>query len=318
MTKKSPVHFAAYLDVLQGTCSYSETSRALGQSESTIYRWLSDSKRAATHPEEPSEFFFAYGEVGEAKWLHEHVRDCITTSIEEIESAARGRARYGTWTVAKFQGKTVYQTDPDLEQLGFTGPEAYKRDAITGEPLPELVWTPPSTDLVQMVLQAHSKKYRRQSSISMDVNNRVSGGVMILGGNRPAVQNITQQTPPLPILEVIDEAEAEPARTEEPQPFDDAEGDEEQAAPTLASHGAQPATAAPVQPRPSALPGPASAQGPLTELQRDLLSRLKAAPGTPERMAPPPRVSPRNADDYSKARTGAGPDPATLGGHKMA
>jgi hypothetical protein len=312
MTKKSLEHFAAYLDVLQGTCSYAETSRALGQAESTIYRWLSDSKRAAVHPEGPSEFFFAYGEVGEAKWLHEHVRDCITTSIEEIESAARGRARYGTWTIAKFQGKTVYQTDPDLEQLGFTGPEAYRRDPITGEPLPELVWSPPSTDLVQLVLQAHSKKYRRQSSISMDVNNRVSGGVMIIGGNKPAVQNITHQAP-LPILEIIEEAEAEPARTEEqPQPFDDAEGDEEQAAPTLTSHGAEPAPAAPAQPR------PATARGPLTELQRDLLSRLKAAPGTPERMAPPPRVSPRNADDYSKARTGAGPDPAALGGHKMA
>ena len=283
MTKKSPEHFAAYLDVLQGTCSYAETSRALGQSESTIYRWLSDSKKAGAHPEEPSEFLFAYGEDGEAKWFHQHVKDCITTSIEEIEAAARGRARYGTWTIAKFQGRTVFQIDPDLEQLGFTGPEAYKRDAVTGEPLPELVWTPPSTDLVQMILQAHSKKYRRQSSISMDVNNRVSGGVMIIGGNKPAVQNITHQAP-LPLLEIIEEADAEPLRTEQSQPFDDAEGDEEQAAAACEP--------APVQRQPSA------ASRPLTELQRDLLNRVKAGPGSAERMAPPPRrVSPRNGDD---------------------
>jgi hypothetical protein len=79
-----------------------------------------------------------------------------------------------------------------------------------------------------------------------------------------------------------------------------------------------------VQPEPKPTPPSASPvetptrNRPLSDLERDLLSRLKSPPGSAERMAPPPRVSPRNGDDYDKNRTGHGVDPAALGGHKMA
>jgi hypothetical protein len=62
-----------------------------------------------------------------------------------------------------------------------------------------------------------------------------------------------------------------------------------------------------VAPAPApAPPRPPTATGPLTELQRDLLARLKAPPGSAERMAPTSRVPTRDGDDYSADHTGAG------------
>jgi hypothetical protein len=288
MTKKSPEHFCNYLRVLAATVSYAETSRTLGDDQSLIYRWLNESKAASATPDVPSVFRFEF--EGETKFLHEFVRACITSSIEAIEAAARSRALRGTYTVAKFQGRTVYQIDPDLEELGFSGPEAYKRDPGTGEPKPELVWTPPSTDLVMGILAAHSKRYRKQTSISMDVNNRVSGGVMIVGGgSRPAMQNIA---PPLPFLEIIEDAEAEPVRADDPAPAHDDEPEDEQPIPP---ERVQPeertireATPANYQPTPSPSPlSPTQSERtfrPLSDLERDLLSRAR---GTPEQRSAP-------------------------------
>src|SRR6266404_5454918 len=83
---KSTERFIQYLDVLQATTSYAETSRALKQSEDLIFKWLRASKKAKEAGENPSVFLFAYGEDDEVKYLHEHVKAAITTSIEEIES----------------------------------------------------------------------------------------------------------------------------------------------------------------------------------------------------------------------------------------
>lgn len=301
MTKKSTERFIAFLDVLQGTCSYADTSRALGQHPATIWRWLAASKKDAALPEQPSEYKFAYGEGDEIKYLHQHVRDAVNMSIEEIESAARGRARSGHYTKSMFQGKTVYQTNPDYddselrELLGITDP--WLRD-INGDRVPELVWHAPSTDLVQMILQAHSKKYRRQSQVNVDVNNRLSGGVMLLnGGNAPQAKTVTHAVP-LPMVEILESAEPEPvARASEPD-AEDVDAAEELAA------------VAPVQPTPAPMPpstgpNPAIRRGGLSDLERDLLARAQMKPDDPKRAAPV-GVNLNNRDDYDSKRTGAG------------
>jgi len=223
MTKKSPEYLSNYLRVLSEVLSYAEASRVMGADQSLVYRHIAESKAASANPDEPSVFLLEY--EGETKWFHEFVRGVVTQSIEAIEAAARSRALYGTFTTAKFQGKTVYRDDPDLiglddEMLDFLGYKDRLLRDENGRPVPEMIWTPPSTDLVAMILQAHSKKYRKQSSITMDVNNRISGGVMIVGGNKPAPQTISA---PLPVLEIIEAAEPEPALTDEPVPADDAD-----------------------------------------------------------------------------------------------
>jgi hypothetical protein len=295
MTKKSVERFVAFLDVLQGTCSYAETSRALGQHETTIFRWLAASKKDAEHPEQLSEYRFVYGEADEEKYLHQHVRAAVNTSIEEIESSARGRARSGHYTKSMFQGKTVYQTNPDYddpELLGITDP--WLRDK-NGDRIPELVWHAPSTDLVAMILAAHSKRYRRQSQVNVDVNNRLSGGVMLLNGSQPAAR-IATQSAPLPMVEILESAEPEPiARTNEP----DAEDvDAEEPAAVV------PAAVAQVQP-PSTGPNPATRRSGLSDLERDLLARAQMPVGDPKRAAPV-GVNLNNRDDYDNKRTGAG------------
>src|SRR5260370_3163029 len=88
--------------------------------------------------------------------------------------------------------------DPDVrELLGYK--DCWLRDK-NGDRIPELIWHAPSTDLVQTILQAHSKKYRRQTSISMDVNNRVSGGEMIVGRHHPTAPSSTTHPAPFPLF----------------------------------------------------------------------------------------------------------------------
>jgi hypothetical protein len=296
MTKKSTERFIAFLDILQGTTSYAETSRALGQNPTTIWRWLAASKKDAEHPEQPSEYKFAYGEGDEIKYLHQHVRDAVNMSIEEIESAARGRARSGHYTKSMFQGRVIYQTNPNYddpemrELLGITDPWLRDRN---GDRIPELVWHAPSTDLVQMILQAHSKKYRRQSQVNVDVNNRLSGGVMLLNGNQPAAR-IASQSAPLPMVEILESAEPEPVARASEADAEDVEAEE-------------PAAVAPVQPAPppNTGPNPAVRRSGLSDLERDLLARSQMKPDDPQRAAPV-GVNLNNRDDYDSKRTGAG------------
>jgi hypothetical protein len=324
--KKSTDQFCAYLDVLSETLKYAETSRVLGLHPSTIFHWLKASKAAAAHPEQQSEFYFDY--AGQPGWLHEHVRGVITVSIEEIESAARSRALHGHTSIARFQGRTVYQRDPELigrpELVEFLGlPDDLLRDPVTGHPVPEIIVHAPSTDLVAMVLQAHSKIYRKQSSVSVDLNARVSGGVMVIGG-----QQKPQAQLPLPVLEIINAAEEDSTPTPTAEPFEDAdaadgfstdelEDDEpDDIAPAPAPAPRPPTTTArppttTTKPTPAPAgpgPNPAVRRGD-NEMMRDLLARLSAKQGSPERVAPVARVSPRDSDDYDANRCGPGEPP---------
>jgi hypothetical protein len=134
-----------------------------------------------------------------------------------------------------------------------------------------------------MVLQAHSKKYRRQTSISMDVNQRHSGGVMVLSGNPPAQQTITHPAP-LPVLEILDaESEKRPRDDAEPSADEPDANEQHEAEPVAASPPAEP-------PTPSA-PSPATSHGPLSPLVADLLRRAAMKPDDPERSAPPAKPS---------------------------
>ena len=129
---------------MQGDPIYANASRALGLHPASIFRWLKRSRADAEHPEQPSEFCFEY--AGETKFFHQHMRDCITASVERIEQAARSRAEHGHYSVSMFQGRTVYKSNPDYEDtetrelLGITDP--WLRDA-NGDRIPELICSQP-------------------------------------------------------------------------------------------------------------------------------------------------------------------------------
>jgi hypothetical protein len=309
MTHKSYETFCAYLDILSATLSYAKSSRALKHNERLIYKWINDSKRAKEQKIQ-NEFHFEYH--GEEKYLHQHIKDCVSASVEEIEAAARSRARDGHWTVAMFQGQTVYKRDPKLIGVGSDILEmiGYKDDLLrdqNGSLVPEMVWHPPSTDLVQMILQAHTQKYKRQSSanVTLDINNRLSGGVMVASEFGPQ-KSIAAPLPALEIVEPRGEAVAV-LRYEDAKAGDVAEAQDVDDAEAEAEDEPQAMTEAPEPVLPPPMP---AASVNLSPLQRDLLARMRAPAGDAARTAPIPKLNPdRDSDDYNPDRTGAGVAP---------
>jgi hypothetical protein len=187
---KSPQAFRDYLRVLEAQLSYAATSRALRQSQRLIFIWIGDSKRAAAAGEVDSIYLFKIDPNDEDEqpgWFHDFCRDVCSASIEEIESAARMRARDGVWMDAKFQGRTVYKINPDLEALGFEGVEAYERDE-NGKAVPERIWSAPSNEIVLGVLAAYSRRYRKQQQGGAQVNVNVGGGVQVMARTEPYPQ----------------------------------------------------------------------------------------------------------------------------------
>jgi hypothetical protein len=299
MTKRSPELFQQLLRLLSASPIYSRACRELGLANNAIFRWLAESRRAAAlNPDGPSEWLFEY--QGERKFLHEFVRDCVTASVESIEAASRDRALNGTFSVARFQGKTVFRENPDTfglddETMKICGYQDRLLRDENGHPVPEMIWNPPSTDLVAMILAAHSKRYRKQSSVSIDMAARHSGGVLLLAGQQ---QQPKQVAAPLPVLQIID-AVAEPDLVETNQ-HDDADMPDD----------------APLQPdsmhvteednHPAPAPAPAIRRAGISEMERDLLARLAAPLGSPERVRPVQRIPSRDSDDIDPARTGMG------------
>jgi hypothetical protein len=281
VTKKNIETLTAFLDIMQGDPVYAKASRALGIHETTPFRWIKESRRASEHPEQPSLYFLDY--AGEKKWFWQHLRDCISASVERIEQAARSRAEHGHSTQSFFQGHAQYKLDPDWEDeelrtlLGLR--DQWLRDS-NGDRIPEMVHHPAPVDLIAMVLTAHSKKYRRQSQVDVNVRGQI-GGVLHLG-NQPPAKSVTHQAT-LPMLEILSAA-AEPqpvAPVSEPEAdADDVDEIAEQADADDVDEVSEPAAVA--SPPPPSEP----VRRELTPLQRDLISRARMRLDDPARSAP--------------------------------
>lgn len=215
MTKASPEFFRQYLGVLEETISYVEASRAMRLNQGTIFMWINRSKREAKDGIEGTAFFFERENGdGEPRWLHEHVRAAVSVTVESIEAAARSRALYGVQVPAMYQGHATYRLNPDYEDeglrelLGLTENDKYLRDPVTGERVPEMVWQPPSTDLVLGILAAHTNRYKKQSKVDIDMRASVTGGVLIANSTPtpPAPPQVPPPPVPLPVLEVLGES----------------------------------------------------------------------------------------------------------------
>jgi hypothetical protein len=232
---KSPEFFRdEFLPTLNQVTSFSATARVLNFDASTVHAWIKESKAAQKRGDDPSEFLFEYD--GSTRYLHQHIKAVGRASITDIEANARARARDGYFRPCRFQGRTVWREDAKLvgldeatlEMLGYKD----RLLRVNGELQPELEWIPPSTDLVIAVLQANSETYRKRSSVDVNMNARVTGGVAILGGPKQQPQIAA----PLPVLEVIadeiEEASLDVTDTAPDQPTEAADDDEdEEAAP---------------------------------------------------------------------------------------
>jgi hypothetical protein len=289
MTKKSPEFFRdEYLPMLARTVSYVQTARALGISEGAVYVWLRESRAAMKRGEEASEYFFLYD--GEERWFHQHVKAAQKASISDVEANARARARDGYFRPCRFQGKTVWREDPrlvglddrTLDMLGY--PDRLLR--VNGELQPELEWIAPSTDLVIAILQSNSETYRRRSSVDVNMNARIGGSaVLTLGGPKQPPQIAA----PLPVLEIVQEAEQEPVLTDDEPSLEVTDTDPDAAGPGTAPTPAPAPEPVDPGPRittptpPEYAPGldpilrPRVTGRPLSDLERDLLSKLPSS-----------------------------------------
>jgi hypothetical protein len=215
MTRRSVEFFRdTYLPALAKTVNYALTARATGISESIIFRWIDDSKRASDRGDSPSPFYFEFEERED--WFHRHVRFIQqTVNNQMIESSARQRASIGIWVPSMFQGRRVPAQDPFLigrpdlvDLLGL--PDDLLRDE-TGCVVFEQTYIPPSTDIQTALLAANVAKYRKK----VEIDNKVSGGVVIMSAQQ-------RLAAPLPMLQVIEpEAMPEPEGTAlraEPEP----------------------------------------------------------------------------------------------------
>ena len=205
MSNRNVPFFRDYLRVLGAAVSYAEAARRLRISENWVYKVFYASRAASqATPEGPSVFYFEEQEGdGEFRWFHDHVQGIVACSVEEIDAAARMRAARPTVVPTFYKGQRVPARDPALigkpwliDMLGLE--DDLLRDA-DGNVIFETMEVQPSTDLVLAMLAAYSpKKFGKK----LEVENKVSGGVYVVGQPQPQI------AAPLPVEVIIDQSEA--------------------------------------------------------------------------------------------------------------
>lgn len=226
MTKKTLDLKAALVRAFADIGSYAGAARRLGMSRMTVIRWLAASAADEDAERPDSEWLFEFDGVED--YLHNHMRAHLDAAVEDVEAGLIKMAVEGYWQPRSFQGRTVYKlnpqllgwTDEEMKMCGYTEADRYLRDAA-GNALPEMEHIAPSVERQLAVLAAHSDKWKKKSSV--DVNQHIEGGVMVMHrvGQQPSKE--LPQSEPLPQIEVlpsgvidqiVDDVEAEPVALE--------------------------------------------------------------------------------------------------------
>ncbi|GEM_PF-3762778 len=282
---REPELLQKIVDAVQETGTIKNACRACGVSYSSAFAWMKASSSAAPGDDE---FMVSVGD--ERLMFHEAVKLAQRQVSFEILENFRHKLLHGTYEVARFQGKTVFQrheeldgwSDAEIRELGL---ERYKRDPVTGEFLPELIHHEPSTQAVLAFLAA---EYPKQWGNKVEINQRsTSTGVTVVKHQfapKPLAAAV-QEIAPLPAQPVVAFEAPVEVKPEEIEPESHDLSD------ILGEAVAVPQT----EPAPSAaLPiTPPTKQ--LSELERDLLARLGRAPAVP--------VGRPEADDLDPRRT---------------
>jgi hypothetical protein len=295
--KKSPDTFAKICEAICNSPSYANAARAVDIGESTLWRWIAESQSG--NPEYVFEF------MGEQVPLHVAMKSARKMAAAGIIQNLEHRALHGDYRQTFYKGQPQWQLDPKLlgwtdEELSALGMDRYQRDE-NGELVPVIEWTPPPVALALAVAAAHYPKlYGSHSEVT--VNNRNSGVTTVkhVYGDKPKPlpAPVEVLAPPIAagdddLSDLLGEPSAESIEVSE-----------------IETPAAPMASPAPDQPaeyqRRSA--------GPMTDLERDLLSRLKQPTGAPRvGLVSVARVE---RDDLDPARTG--PGTVRPGGMKIA
>lgn len=299
MTKRSPEFFAELVVATAETGSIAAAAKVCRCSTSAVWGWLSASAKG-----EPG---FDVEWMGETMPLHQAVKQAQRLVSATVLDNFRHRLLHGTDEPAKFQGRQVYKRDPaldhlsdqDLDDLGITTRYLRRPD---GSFIEETIHHEPPIQGVLALLAAEFPKVWGAKS-TMEINQKSSGVKVIR-------HEYGQPKPKAPVsVEIVQEVPALAPPSLDDDDLSDLLGDSEPIEP-------EPEAIELPEPEPQPVMQEESEQIPpqqgLTELQRELLSRLKAGPGA-TRSAP---VRPTGAavDNFED---GVGPGQPRPGGVKV-
>jgi hypothetical protein len=245
--------------IASGVLSPRKAAKRCGIPPSTYWDWVAASQRS------DERFLVEYcGEVMQfAKAVGLARKIALTDALGEFET----RLLTGDSTPVFFQGRPSFVedealstwSDSDLERLGI--PDRYLRDKQRRR-VQHTIKTPPPIQAVVKMLEANFKQYRPRSETSLSIDQKFSGGVHVVNVNKPAHS--------LPVVEIVPPALPPPVEVSVPQPVEEHLAEP---VPTASNDAVEPPT---YQPR---------AKG-VTDLERDLLNRLKTPPTNPRPSAP--------------------------------
>jgi transposase-like protein len=286
MTLKSPEMFRRVIDTLNECVNVAETARRLRIDASTIFVWQRQSKAAANRKEDPSEFILEID--GERKYFHQFCSRVVEDAVAIGASNMLAQFKEGgRWVESRFQGAPVFETNPDYDDpemrdlLGLCEGDRYLKDA-NGNRIRVMNFERTTDAANQFILGSHlRKRYGKESKLSIDMQARVSGGVVFANQQQPK-----KISAPLPLVEIVQEADAdEPdltVRSTDPDELPVANLDDDDAVvakPMVSEPEPVITTPPPEAYRPTEIPLLKSQREgrPLSELERSLLAELPGA-----------------------------------------
>jgi hypothetical protein len=157
--------------------------RAIGIDPSSFWQWMQESSKM-----ENPRFKFEWG--GSIDWLHSHYQTARRRNIVLLEGHLRDVLQVGHETVVVHNGQVSYELNPDyldwsdedFRTFCVDPKQRYVLDEL-GRPKVLTVHTAPPAHLLIRGASAYLPAWKE--SKTLDVNSRVSGGVMVLTGKAP-------------------------------------------------------------------------------------------------------------------------------------
>jgi hypothetical protein len=271
--KKTQDIFRAIVESISNSPSYARAARSAGISKTTLWDWIGQSQRDAVGNGVVLDEFMGMQSVP----LHHAMQAARRAALNDMVGNLEHRSIHGHDEAVYFQGRPMWKEDESLSALSdedlavFGIVDRYLRDE-RGHRVQLTIHHEPPVSLVLAVAAANFPKvYGGHSTI--DVNHKGNLGVSVVKRSFGRVA----------------------AKVAEPEQIADQSHDvidlDVRDAPDLGADVLEPETSADdsdsvVSPPFALEPEFMKSAAPLTPLQRDLLQRFRARPGTPERIKP--------------------------------
>jgi len=168
--KNTPERMRYFLNKLLEIANVTRACGLSGIAYPTLRYWLEKSENGTAGDGYDLEY------AGDMKRFHQHYYDTRDAAIQMVEDAYVDRAIRGYYEVLSDNGRVVYQIDPELDALGFEGPDAYLRDD-EGRPIPERILHQDPEVQLQVLRAWRRDKYGAREQVDVTVR----GGVMVVG-----------------------------------------------------------------------------------------------------------------------------------------